>query len=203
MAEKERTEVKTPSHDDCCGGHCENEAQQFQPGEETSVTEVTEGNGSSKAEDEINWKTQAAYMAAELENVQKRLSREMSDIRKYANEDILKRVVPVLDTLTLALSAAEKAKAQPENETLFSNKVFQSFLQGVAMTAKQFEQILQASGVEFVESEGKIFDPNLHEALGHTHREDVPENTVTEVFQRGFKLGGRVIRHAKVMVNKT
>lgn len=170
---------------DCCGGH--------------DHAEETEKTTEKK---ETDWKLQAAYLAAEVENMQKRFMREAIESRKFANEDILKRIVPVLDTLCLALDAAAKTKNQKENEDLHNSKVFQSFIQGVEMTAKQFEQVLAASGVEFVETEGKEFDPNLHEALGQTSKEGVANNIVTEVFQRGFKLGGRVIRPAKVMVNK-
>ena len=170
---------------DCCGGH--------------HHSEETEKTTEKK---ETDWKLQAAYLAAEVENMQKRFMREAIESRKFANEDILKRIVPVLDTLCLALDAAAKTKNQKENEDLHSSKVFQSFIQGVEMTAKHFEQVLAASGVEFVETEGKEFDPNLHEALGQTSKEGVANNIITEVFQRGFKLGGRVIRPAKVMVNK-
>jgi molecular chaperone GrpE len=141
-------------------------------------------------------------LGAEIENMHKRFIREASDIRKYSNEDLLRKIVPVLDTLSLALSAADKAKAQSDNEALLSNKLFQSFIQGVEMTAKQFEQVLESCGVEFIESKGKAFDPMLHEALGQAKSEGVEDNVIIEEFQRGFKLAGRIIRHAKVIVNK-
>lgn len=199
MAEKETSEPKH-AHGDCCGGHCESEAQDQQATSETPE-EVTQATDSAKV-DEVDWKVQAAYLGAEIENMHKRFLREAGEIRKYSNEDLLKKIVPVLDTLSLALNAAEKAKAQPENEALLSNKLFQSFIQGVEMTAKQFEQVVQSCGVEFIESKGKVFDPMLHEALGQTKTEGVEDNVIVEEFQRGFKLAGRVIRHAKVIVNK-
>ena len=151
---------------------------------------------------QIDWKSQAAYYAAEMDNLQKRFIRESVELRKYANEELLKKIVPALDTLMLALKAAERSKLAPENKDLFSNKLFLSFIQGVEMTAKQFENVLQASGVEFVKSVGEVFDPTIHEALGQVNRADVKDNVITEEFERGFKLHGRVIRPAKVFVNK-
>ncbi len=211
MTDKETSESKSDgqtngqpnAHEDCCGGHCENDVNLESPTnpEEAAFNDALEEVTHATSQ-EIDWKTQAAYLAAEVENMQKRFSREASDIRKYANEDILKKIVPVLDTLSLALSAASKAKAQGDKETLSSNKVFLSFIQGVEMTAKQFEQVLQHSGVEFIEAVGKPFDPFVHEALGQNKVEGVEDSVITEEFQRGFKLGGRVIRPAKVLVNK-
>jgi len=198
MAEKETSESKPHIHDDCCGGHCESDSQQ----EANGASEAGEETPTQVSAQEVDWKTQAAYLGAEIENMHKRFLREASEIRKYSNEDILKKVVPVLDTLSLALNAAEKAKAQSENEELFNSKIFQSFIQGVEMTSKQFEQVLQSCGVEFIAAKGQSFDPMMHEALGQSKTEGVEDNIITEEFQRGFKLGGRVVRPAKVIVNK-
>ncbi len=151
---------------------------------------------------QVDWKSQASYYAAEIDNIQKRFVRESAELRKYANEELLKKIVPALDTLTLALKAAERSKLAPENEVLFSHKLFLSFIQGVEMTAKQFENVLQASGVEFIKSVGETFDPTIHEALGQSNKPDVKDNVITEEFERGFKLHGRIVRPAKVFVNK-
>ncbi|MEZ4813707.1 MAG: nucleotide exchange factor GrpE [Bdellovibrionota bacterium] len=199
MTEKETTDAKAHAHDDCCGGgHCEDNTADRESLIDDAPEEVTQA---SQAE-EVDWKVQAAYLGAEIENMQKRFLREASEIRKYSNEDLLKKIVPVLDTLLLALNAAAKAKTQPENEALFSSKVYQSFIQGVELTAKQFEQVLETCGVEFIEAKDQVFDPTLHEALGQSKVEGVEDNIITEEFQRGFKLGSRVVRPAKVIVNK-
>lgn len=200
MAEKETTESKH-EHGECCGGHCEADTAEQVTVASSQNTDETPSATEAKVE-EVDWKLQAAYLSAEIENMHKRFLREASEIRKYSSEDLLKKIVPVLDTLSLALGAAEKAKSQPENEPLFANKVYQSFIQGVEMTLKQFEQALESCGVEFLNSKGKEFDPNLHEALGQAQNNDVENNIITEEFQRGFKLSGRVVRHAKVIVNK-
>ena len=149
-----------------------------------------------------DWKTQAAYLAAEIVNMQKRFARETGEIRRFASEDVLKKVTPALDNLSLALSAVEKAKNSPENEKLVANKLFAGFVQGVEMTVKQFEQTLSGLGVEFIKSVGEKFDPNLHEALGQTHNPDLKDEVIAEEMQRGFKLNGKIVRHAKVLVNK-
>jgi molecular chaperone GrpE len=178
----------------------------FEESEGTKETQISDGtleaalNNEAVEEPSVDWKAQAAYMAAEVENMKKRFMRDASDIRKFANEDLLRNLVPVLDTLLLALQAADKAKTQ--DPSLLENKVFASFIQGVEMTSKQFEQVLEASGVEFLASKGTAFDPALHEALGQVEVADLEDNMIAEEFQRGFKLAGRVVRPAKVIVNK-
>ncbi|MEI7441194.1 MAG: nucleotide exchange factor GrpE [bacterium] len=177
-----------------------NHEKNSDPAQEEVQEEVTIARDVSNQQ--VDWKSQAAYYAAEIDNIQKRFVRESAELRKYANEELLKKIVPALDTLTLALKAAERAKLVPENESLFSHKLFLSFIQGVEMTAKQFENVLQAAGVEFIKSVGETFDPTIHEALGQANKSDVKDNVITEEFERGLKLHGRIIRPAKVFVNK-
>jgi molecular chaperone GrpE len=184
----EDSSKKTLSGEESTGGFLKDKGEE--------VTAVRDNS------DQIDWKSQAAYYAAEMDNLQKRFLRESVELRKYANEELLKKIVPALDTLMLALKAAERSKLAPENKDLFSHKLFLSFIQGVEMTAKQFENVLQAAGVEFVKSVGEVFDPTIHEALGQVNKADVKDNVITEEFERGFKLQGRVIRPAKVFVNK-
>jgi len=166
------------------------------------VTKEEESRLTKEAANQVDWKSQATYYAAEMDNLQKRFIRESAELRKYANEELLKKVVPALDTLMLALKAAERSKLAPENKDLFSHKLFLSFIQGVEMTAKQFENVLQTAGVEFIKSVGETFDPTIHEALGQANKPDVNDNVITEEFERGFKLHGRIVRPAKVFVNK-
>jgi len=196
-------EKTTPSHEELNISqetHSENTENNNEKNSDQAQEEVTVARDVSNQQ--VDWKSQAAYYAAEIDNIQKRFVRESAELRKYANEELLKKIVPALDTLTLALKAAERAKLVPENEGLFSHKLFLSFIQGVEMTAKQFENVLQASGVEFIKSVGETFDPTIHEALGQANKPDVKDNVITEEFERGFKLHGRIVRPAKVFVNK-
>jgi molecular chaperone GrpE len=144
------------------------------------------------------WKSKAAYMAAELDNVKKRFMRERVETIKFANESLLKLVVPVLDNLNLALSSAKGAK---EDEG--SSPMLKGLVEGVEMTLKHFEQTLAQAGVEFIDAEGKEFDPEVHEAVGQAQDASHKDGVVINQVQRGFKLSGRVARTAKVIVNKT
>ena len=72
--------------------------------------------------------------------------------------------------------------------------------EGMALIRKQFNEFLKKIGVEEIEAEGQPFDPNLHNAILHEDRDDLPENTVSEVLQKGYKLGDKVIRYAMVKV---
>ncbi|HVJ65503.1 MAG TPA: nucleotide exchange factor GrpE [Bdellovibrionota bacterium] len=158
---------------------------------------VAEENKAQGAETLVNeWKSKAAYLAAELENMKKRAIRDRTETIKFANESLLKLVVPVLDNLSLALSSAKNAKVE-------DSALLKSLVEGVEMTVKLFEQTLAQAGVEFIVTDGAEFDPEVHEAIGQAQNADLKDGAIVTVVQRGFKLSGRVVRTAKVIVNKT
>lgn len=146
------------------------------------------------------WKSKAAYMAAELDNMKKRFVRERLEISKFANESLLKSIVPVLDNLSLALQSAKGAK---EGDVQNGGGMLKALVEGVEMTLRHFEQTLTQVGVEFVKSTGEMFDPEAHEAVGQMQDPSKSDGVVLQEVQRGFKLSGRVVRTAKVIVNKT
>lgn len=143
------------------------------------------------------WKSKAAYMAAELENMKKRFIRDRLETVKFANESLLKAMIPVLDNLSLALSTAKGAK-----EDSSSSPMLKSLVEGVEMTMKLFESTLGQAGVEFIKAKGEVFDPEVHEAVGQAQDPSQKDGVVAHEVQRGFKLGGRVACTAKVIVNK-
>lgn len=170
----------------------------------TSATDVqaesTEEATAKNSEDEVKeWKNKAAYLAAEIENMTKRFQREKSDLIRFANEGFLLKVVPVIDNLVLALKAG---KAKSNDDAANEKNLLPRLVEGVEMTLKHFEDTLKMLGVEFIETINQDFDPNLHEAVGQSSDKNFKDNTVSEEFQRGFKLNGRVARAAKVVVNK-
>lgn len=128
---------------------------------------------------------------AEAENYKKRLEREKEDFLKFASEGVLEDLLPVLDNLDLALLHAG------------SNEACKSLIQGVEMTRKIFQDTLKKHGLEAVGAAGEEFDPNLHQAIGQEENRSFPSGTVTRLFQSGYVLKGRLLRPAKVMVNKT
>ena len=127
---------------------------------------------------------------AETENLKKRLLKEKEEFQKYATESLVSELLPVLDHLDLALTHGKGLAACKD------------FVVGVDMTRKAFMDILGRHGVTEFGAEGEPFNPESHEALGMASRPDLPADAVAQVVQKGFTLRGRMLRPAKVMVNK-
>ena len=127
---------------------------------------------------------------ADNENFKRRIQRETEDVRRYATESVLADLLPVLDNLGLAIEHAG------------GDAACKNLVMGVEMTRKIFLDTLKKHGLECVGSCGEAFDPNLHEAIGTVCEPDKDENCVAKVAQPGYVLKGRVIRPAKVLVNK-
>lgn len=130
-------------------------------------------------------------LQADYENTRKRIEREKQDFVKFANEGIILELLNVLDDLERTVSLAEVHKQDPE-----------AFLKGVEMILAHLYEMLKEYGVKPIEAEGKIFDPHSHEALMQVANKDLPEHTIVEELQKGYKLNDRVIRTAKVKVSK-
>lgn len=176
-------------HDSCCHEEHEHEAVQEQQAEEKTNKESDD------------WKNKAAYLAAEIENMKKRFDREKTEFLRYANEELLKKFLPVLDNMLLALKSVNVNKDSSESTN--NNGLVSSLVKGFEMTLKHFEQTLESVGVEFIKSApGTNFNPELHEAMGQEAKEELDDGVISSEFQRGFKLNGRVVRPARVMVNK-
>jgi molecular chaperone GrpE len=127
---------------------------------------------------------------AEFENVKKRLEKEKNDTYKFANESLIKELLPVLDNLERAIDHGgngEEAKA---------------VMEGVEMTLKGFRSALEKFGVTVVEALGKEFDPNLHEAVMVQEDARHPGGTVLHQMQKGYLLHSRLVRPAMVVVSK-
>jgi molecular chaperone GrpE len=143
----------------------------------------------SKADD--NWQ-RLLRTSADLDNYKKRAARERDEAVKFANESLIKKLVPVLDNFEMALAAAG------QNQTGTS----QSLQTGVAMIHQLLRNALLESGLEEVDSTGKTFDPNWHEAVSQQETTDVPEGQVLQQLRKGYKLRERLIRPATVIVAK-
>ena len=128
---------------------------------------------------------------AETENIKKRLAREKDEFCKFANEGVLSDLLPVLDNLDLALEHGRKLEGCKD------------FLTGVEMTRRVLLDQLAKHGLESVGDAGEAFNPEVHEAVGFEQRADYPEGFVCMLLQRGYRLRGRLLRPARVYVNKT
>ena len=128
---------------------------------------------------------------ADLENTRKRLDREKQEFVKFANEGLIFDLLNVLDDLERTVDLAESSKED-----------LSAFLKGVEMILSHLYEMLKNHGVKPIEAEGKIFDPNFHEALMQVENKELPEHTIIEVLQKGYLIHGRVLRTAKVKVSK-
>jgi molecular chaperone GrpE len=125
-------------------------------------------------------------LAADFENYKKRAARERQEYVAFANERILKELLPILDDLERALSAAEQhEEAQLE--------------EGVRLVHRSLASLLERQGVKEIATEGK-FDPHVHEALLAQPSEEREQGDVLDVIQKGYTLGDRVVRPARVIV---
>ncbi len=147
------------------------------------------------------WKNKVSYLAAEIENMRKRFVREKTEVVKYANEELIKTLLPVVDNLFLAVKAMKDSESKLD-ATVRENSVVNNLFKGVDMTLKHFESTLEQIGVKAVHSEGQAFDPTVHEAVGQASDPTHKDNHISSVLQRGWTLHGRVIRPARVFVNK-
>jgi len=129
-------------------------------------------------------------MAAEQDNFKKRMQRERESALKYAEENILRELLPFLDNLERAVA---QCKCSPDAETL---------LTGVELTCKGLLGALEKFGVKPLAGEGQPFDPNFHEAVAMEPSSDVPENQILQEYQKGYMFKDRLIRAAKVVVSK-
>ena len=118
--------------------------------------------------------------------------RETEEMKKYAGESILADLLPVLDNLDLALAHTDNLDDGCKN-----------FVIGVDMTRKLFLDAVKSHGLEAVEAvRGSEFNPEVHEAVGTAEEADLGDNQIAQIVQRGYILKGRLIRPAKVLVNK-
>lgn len=142
-------------------------------------------------EDELS-ETQERVLrtAADAENFKKRLQREKEEQTRYANESLMRELLPVIDNLERALEHSEAGADQG------------GLLEGLNMTLKGFLDTLTRFGCTPVEAAGKPFDPNFHEAVSQEESADHEPNTVLRELQKGYMLKERLLRPAMVLVAK-
>ena len=164
--------------------------------EEVSENEVSEDVKSEKSDEKFN-ELQQKYdtlnqqylrLAADFENYRKRQEHEREDLLKFGTENALKKMLEVLDNFERGKKALEKVED--------CVKVKESF----DLVHKQTVETLKKLGLEEIETEGKEFDPNFHDAVMQTPTSEHPEHTVINELQKGYKMGDKVLRPALVNV---
>ena len=164
--------------------------------EEVSENQVSEDVKSEKSDEKFN-ELQQKYdtlnqqylrLAADFENYRKRQEHEREDLLKFGTENALKKMLEVLDNFERGKKALEKVED--------CVKVKESF----DLVHKQTVETLKKLGLEEIETEGKEFDPNFHDAVMQTPTSEHPEHTVINELQKGYKMGDKVLRPALVNV---
>lgn len=161
--------------------------------------EISQNNNNSKADEIIELKKQIETqkiqldesedrlkrVAAEFDNYKKRSAKEKDGLYNSLIADIVSNFLPILDNL-------EKA-AQTETKD-------EEYKKGIELVLKQFKDVLSAKGVTEIESVGKTFDPELHEAVSSIQDETKGEKEIVQEYRKGYMIGNRVIRHSMVIV---
>jgi len=129
-------------------------------------------------------------LQADMENLRRRTEREMDSARKFAVERLINDLIPVLDSMEMGLQAANQAAN--DHDTI---------KQGLEMTLKMFQDVMGRFHVESLDPTGQKFNPQEHEAMTMQPSADHEPNTVMMTIQKGYKLHGRVVRPARVIIS--
>ncbi|MEM2881952.1 MAG: nucleotide exchange factor GrpE [Candidatus Bathyarchaeia archaeon] len=140
----------------------------------------------ARAEEYLN---RMKYLQAEFENYIKRMEKERAGLMRKGKEELIMKLVPILDDLERALDAGRRDCC---------NK---SLVEGVEMVLRSLREVMGSEGLSEIDALGKPFDPSLHEAVSKCETSDYPENTVVRELRRGYLLNGRVIRPSLVEVS--
>lgn len=159
--------------------------------EEKQDSQKTEKNTAESESEKLQKELAAAKEAhirtlAEYDNYRKRSTKEKQAAYGDAKADCIKELLPMMDNFERAI-AAEATDVE-------------GFKKGVEMIFKNFTDVLSKLGVEAFGEKGEKFDPNIHNGVMHVEDEELPENSVAEVFSKGYKLGDRILRPAMVKV---
>ena len=129
-------------------------------------------------------------LAAELENLKKRQERELSEVRQFANENLIRELLPVLDNLERALEHGRQSEA-PE-----------VLMEGLDLVNQDFLKVLGRFGITPIDSVGERFDPAYHHAVMEEEAPEVDDQTVLKELQKGYILQNRLLRPAMVVVSR-
>lgn len=128
-------------------------------------------------------------LKAEFENYRKRITKEREELLKYANENLISELLPIVDNFERAFSEENK------------NHDLNSFKEGVLLIKKQIVDLLVKRGLKEIDSVGKVLDPNLHHAMMQRNSQEHQEDVIIEELQKGYMLHEKVIRPSQVVVS--
>ncbi len=129
---------------------------------------------------------------ADLDNFRRRVARDKEELRQFGLTDFVQSLLPALDNLQLGLQALD---------THDLPKQAAGMLEGFRFVGQQIQKVFSEHGVETLEPEGETFDPNLHDCVSHEPSDTIAEDTVIRVMRTGYRLNGRLLRPASVVVS--
>lgn len=167
------------------------EPEEIRSAEDVTEEEMVPVEKFESLEEEYN-KLYDKYLrqVAEFENYKKRMNRDLTRRVEFANEELLREVLPIMDDLERSVQATEDKSAEEHLQ------------EGLQLVYNNFKNVLKRRGVEPIQSVGEPFDPELHEAVMMQESDEYDSDIVMEEFERGYHLGDKVLRHAKVVVSK-
>lgn len=186
--EKTKVEEKETVVDEAEQETVEAETAEEQTAKEADAEEVTEEEVPKldKKAQEINDKLMRTI--AEFDNFRKRSEKEKSAMFEIGAKAIIEKILPVLDNFERGL------------DSISEDERGSAFAQGIEQIYKQFVTVLDDAGVKVIETVGKEFDPNLHNAVMHVEDDSLGENIIAEEFQKGYMYKDSVVRHSMVKV---
>ncbi|MGO1370024.1 MAG: nucleotide exchange factor GrpE [Senegalia sp. (in: firmicutes)] len=159
--------------------------------EEDETEEIEQTEEVDNKSDEFN-KLNDSFLRlqADFTNYKRRVEKDKESIYQFANEKLVLELLDVIDNFERAFASASEDEEK------------EGFYEGVVMVYKQLLEILQKNGLEEIDSKDEKFDPNLHHAVMQEESDDVDEEIIIDVFQKGYKLKNKVIRPSMVKVAK-
>ena len=164
--------------------------RQAKPSKKNSFKELEKKLSAAQEEAQNNY-DRFLRVPAEFDNYKKRSLMESAEFRKYANEALIRELLPVVDNLERAVSSSSNKEHQARN-----------LVEGVDLTLQEILKILKRFKVEPINTLGEQFDPGFHQAMAQEEADDQPPNTVLKEFQKGYLIHERLLRPAMVVVSK-
>jgi molecular chaperone GrpE len=190
MSEKKKNVI--PGGQEPGGGAADGDRQETKGADRESETRIAEIEQriAELEQERDDMKDKYLRKAAEFENYKRRTEQEFSAMVKYANEQLIVDILPVIDDFERSLHIGT------------DRREFGPFYKGIELIYQKFKNILESRNVKQIESIGNRFDVDLHDALMQVAKENVEPGTIVEEVEKGYRYNDKVIRHAKVVVAK-
>ncbi|MBF0429846.1 MAG: nucleotide exchange factor GrpE [Fibrobacteria bacterium] len=159
-------------------------------GTEEDSCDYSDDENEELSEEEEGIKEKYLRLYAEFENFRKRTAKESLQLIQTAQAGLMEKLIPTLETFEMAFSPEQKAKK------------LEDFEAGIKMIFNKFKDVLEEAGLEEINPEGEEFDPNFHEAIMQQPHDTLEEDHIVQVYQKGYKVKTKILKHAKVIVAK-